>query len=159
MKTIKTEIKWAVIFIIMTLAWMVLELLTGLNDKYISKHEIFTNFIAIPAIAVYVFALLDKRNNYYNGAMNYKQGFISGLIITAIITIFSPLTQFITSTIITPAYFTNVINYTVETGKMTRDAAEDFFNLKNYIIQGLIGAPVMGIITTAIVAYFVKRKN
>jgi hypothetical protein len=42
---------------------------------------------------------------------------------------------------------------------MTRDAAEDFFNLKNYIIQGLIGAPVMGIITTAIVAYFVKRKN
>lgn len=159
MKTIKTEIKWAVIFVIMTFAWMLLELLTGLHGKYIDKHEIVTNFIAIPAIAVYVFALLDKRKNFYSGVMNYKQGFISGLIITGIITVFSPLTQYISSTIITPAYFTNVINYSVETGKMTRDAAEDFFNLKNYIIQGLIGAPVMGIVTTAVVAFFVKSKN
>jgi len=52
----KIEVKWAVIFVIMSLLWMVLEKLTGLHDKHIDKQMIYTNFIAIPAIAVYVFA-------------------------------------------------------------------------------------------------------
>jgi hypothetical protein len=113
MKKIKIEIKWAIIFVVMTLIWMVLEKLVGLHDEHIDKHPIYTNFIAIPAIAIYVFALLDKRKNFYKGAMTYKQGFITGLIITAIVTVLSPLTQYITSTIITPEYFPNMINYSV----------------------------------------------
>ena len=41
---------------------------------------------------------------------------------------------------------------------MSKDAALISFNLKNYIIQGLIGAPIMGILTTAIVAIFTRKK-
>lgn len=155
----KIEVKWAVIFVIMSLLWMVLEKLTGLHDKHIDKQMIYTNFIAIPAIAVYVFALLDKRKTFFSGQMTYKQGFISGLIITLIVTILSPLTQIITSKIITPDFFSNAIHYSVSTGYYTQEAAEKFFNLKNYIIQGLIGAPIMGIITTAIVAIFTRKTN
>jgi hypothetical protein len=157
MKTIKTEIKWAFIFIVMTLLWMVLERLSGFHSTHIDKHYIVTNFIAIPAIAIYVFALRAKRKNDYGGFMTYKQGFISGLIITAIVTVFSPLTQAITSLVITPDYFPNIIRYSVETGKMDQAAAEKYFNLSSYIVQGLIGAPVMGLITTAIVAVFAKK--
>jgi len=159
MKKIKIEIKWAIIFVVMTLIWMVLEKLVGLHDEHIDKHPIYTNFIAIPAIAIYVFALLDKRKNFYKGAMTYKQGFITGLIITAIVTVLSPLTQYITSTIITPEYFPNMINYSVETGKLTQVAAEEYFNLKNYLLQVIIGTPVMGILTTAIVAIFTRKKS
>ncbi len=158
MQNLKTEIKWATIFVVMTLLWMMLEKLFGLHDKYIDKHAIFTNFIAIPAILIYVLALIDKRKNDYNGRMTYKQGLISGLIITAIVTIVSPLTQYITSNVITPDYFPNVIKYSVESGKLSQQDAENYFNLKSYIIQGLIGAPVMGIITTLIVAFFTKKK-
>jgi len=158
MKKITTEIKWALIFVAMTLSWMLFEKLAGFHDANIDKHQIVTNFIAIPAIAVYVLALLDKRKRDYNGVMTCKKGFISGLIITAIVTILSPLTQVITSLLITPDYFKNVIEYSVSHGLKSREEAEKYFSLGSYIIQGLIGAPIMGIITTAIVAVFTMKK-
>ncbi|MCO5252299.1 MAG: DUF4199 domain-containing protein [Candidatus Kapabacteria bacterium] len=157
MNKYKIEIKWALIFAAMMLLWMLLEKVLGLHSEHIDKHAIYTNFVAIPAITLYVFALLDKRKNYFNGIMSYKNGVITGLIITLIVTILSPLTQYITSTMITPEYFPTIINYVVESGKMTHAAASDYFNLQSYMIQGLIGAPVMGIITTVIVAFFVKK--
>jgi len=135
MKNIKIEIKWAIIFSITLLVWMVLERLVGLHSVHIDKHMIYTNFFAIPAIAIYVFALLDKRKNFYNGIMTYKQGLIAGLIITLIVAALSPLTQYITSIYITPEYFPNVIEYVVSHGEMTQEAAEKQFNLQSYIIQ------------------------
>jgi hypothetical protein len=39
------------------------------------------------------------------------------------------------------------------------EAAEKYFNLKNFIIEGLIFAPIMGIFTSAIVAIFTKSKK
>lgn len=154
----KIEIKWAFIFISMMLLWMLLERLLGLHDQHIDKHMIYTNFVAIPSIIIYVFALLDKRKNFYNGKMTYLQAFISGLVITFIVTIFTPLSQFITSSIITPEYFTNAISYSVKTGMMTQEDAEAYFNLNSYIKQSVIGAPIMGILTSAIVAIFVRKK-
>jgi|SRR5690606_1524838 len=119
MKSVKIEIKWALIFVAMMLLWMLIEKLSGLHDAHIDKHAIFTNFIAIPAIVIFVFALLDKRKNFYGGVMTYKQGFISGLIITVIVALFSPLVQYIISAIISPNYFMNVIHYTVAQGHLT----------------------------------------
>lgn len=159
MNKYKVEIKWAIIFIVMLLLWMVMEKLTGLHDVHVDKHWIFTNFVAIPAIAIYVLALLDKRKSDYDGYMTYKQGFISGLIITIIVTIFSPLTQYIISTFITPDYFANMIEYTVTEWDMTREAAESNFNLQSYIVQALIGTPIMGLITTVVVAFFTKKNR
>lgn len=158
MKNYKIEIKWAVIFIVMMLIWMYIEKLVGLHDQHIDKHYIYTNFVAVFAIVIYVFALLDKRKNFYNGVMTYKQGFISGLIISLIVTLFSPLTQYITSEIISVDYFSNMIDYAVSEGQMTQVEAENYFNLKSYLIQVIIATPIMGIITTAIVAIFIKKK-
>ena len=157
MKNRRIEIKWALIFAVMSLVWMLLEKLVGLHDTHIDKHPIYTNLIAIPAIVIYVLALLDKRKNFYNGKMTYVQGLITGLIITAIVTVLSPLTQYITSTIITPEYFPNAIKYAVESGGMEQAPAEAFFNLKYYIILGLIGAPIMGLVTSLIVAIFTRK--
>lgn len=158
MKKLKIEIKWAIIFALMMLVWMLLERLFGLHDTYIGKHPIFTNFVAIPAVAIYVLALLDKRDNFYQGKMTYVQGLACGLIITLIVTILSPLTQVITSLVITPHYFENAIEYAVSEGKMTQSGAEEYFNLKSYIFQGLVGAPVMGLLTSIVVAFFTRKK-
>jgi hypothetical protein len=159
MKNVKIEIKWAIYFVLMTLSWMALERITGLSSTHIDKHAIYTNFIAIPAIAVYVLALLDKRKNFYNGVMTYKQGFVSGIIITLLVTLFSPLTQIFTSVVIVPEYFPNIIKHTVENGSMTQAEAESYFSLKSYIMQGLAGAPIMGFMTTALVALFTRSKT
>jgi hypothetical protein len=158
MSKYKIELKWALVFFVMVILWMIGEKLSGLHDTHLDKHMIYTNFIALPSIIVYLLALRDKRRNFYQGKMTYGQGFISGLIITAIYTILSPLSQYITSVYITPEYFTNVITYVVDHEMMTLEDAEAQFNLRNYIFQGLLFAPVMGIITSAIVAIF-TRKN
>lgn len=159
MKKFAIEIKWAFIFIIMMLLWMIMEKLTGLHDVNIDKHPIVTNFVAIPAILIYVLALLEKRKKSFSGYMTYLQGFVTGVTITVIVTIFTPLTQYITSEIISPDYFTNVINYSVENGYMTREAAEEEFNLSNYIIMSTFGAFVMGVVTSAIIAIFTIKKK
>ncbi|EAZ79463.1 DUF4199 domain-containing protein [Algoriphagus machipongonensis] len=159
MKNITIEIKWAVIFAVTALAWMVLEKSLGWHDVHIDQHATLTNIFAVPAIVIYVLALLDKKKNYYKGEMTYLQGFLSGVIISVIVAVLSPFTQYITLTYITPQYFENIIEYSVTTGELTREQAEDWFNMQSYIVQSVIGALIMGVITSAIVAIFVKSKK
>lgn len=158
MSKFRIEIKWAIIFSLATLLWMAFEKSMGWHDVLIEKHAIYTNFFAIIAITVYVLALLDKRKVDFKGKMNWKQGFISGIILSVIISLLSPVTQYITSTFITPEYFTNIIKFAVDSGKMTQEAAESYFSLKSYVIQSVFGALTMGIVTSAIVAFFVKKQ-
>src|SRR5690554_4467278 len=124
MGNVKIEFKWALIFSVMALLWMVLEKLSGLHGKYIDYHLYLTNLFAIPAIWVMVLALKDKKKNHYNGNMSYKQGLISGIFISIFIALMSPLSQWVISYIITPEYFPNVIKRSVEIGyfKTTAEA-------------------------------------
>ncbi|WP_460950526.1 DUF4199 domain-containing protein [Spirosoma daeguense] len=155
----RVEIKWAILFSIMVLAWMVLEKICGLHGKYIDYHLYLTNLFAIPAIWFMVLALIDKKKNFYGGKITYQQGLISGIILSILIALLSPLTQWITSYVITPDYFPNVIKRSVEIGYYKTTAeAEANFNYKNYAIQGAIGSLMMGIITTAIAMIFIRTK-
>jgi hypothetical protein len=160
MKRIKIELKWAIIFSVVGLLWMVLEKLCGLHGKYIDYHLYLTNLFAIPAIIVMVMALNNIKKRFYGGKMSYRQGLVSGIILTAFIALFSPLTQWITSYGITPEYFPNVIKRSVELGYYATTAeAEANFNYQNYAVQGVIGALAMGFVTTAIAMIFIRTKN
>ena len=135
------------------------EKLVGLHDEHIEQHMYYTNLIALPAIFIYYLALKEKKQKDYQGKMSYKQGFINGLLISLIVAFLSPLSQYITTTYITPQYFSTIIEYSVESGQMdSRAAAEAYFNLKNYILQSVIGALLMGLITSALVALLVRTK-
>jgi hypothetical protein len=160
MRNIKIETKWAIIFSVAGLLWMLLEKLSGLHDKYIDYHQYLTNLYAIPAIWIMVLALFDKKKNFYDGKMSYKQGLITGIILSVIIAALSPLTQWVTSYVISPEYFPNVINRSVELGYYkTIEEAQANFNFANYVKQGLIGALMMGIVTTAVAMIFVRTKK
>lgn len=160
MKNIKIELKWAIIFTIITLLWMVLEKLSGLHDKHIDYHLYLTNLFAIPAISLMVMALKEKKKNFHGGQISYKQGLISGIVLSILIALLSPLAQWITTYVITPEYFPNVIKRSVELGYyQTTAEAEANFNYKNYAIQGAIGALVMGIMTTAFAMIFIRTKQ
>ena len=157
MKNLKIELKWALIFVAMQLSWMLMEKLTGLHDTHIEKHAVFTNGVAILAFLIYALALLDKRKNHYQGKMTYLQGFVSGIWITLIVTLLTPITQYITSYWISPEYFDNMIAFSVSQGKMSQEEAESFFNFNSYLLQSTLFAPVAGIVTSAIVAIFTKK--
>lgn len=160
MNKIKIEIKWAVIFSIITLLWMFLEKISGLHSQFIEYHMFLTNLFAIPAIIMMVMALNDKKRNSYGGIISYKQGFISGIIISVFIALLSPFTQWIIAFKISPEYFPNIIKYSVELGHFSSTIeAEAYFNYESYAMQAAIGALVMGILTSAIAMIFIRTKD
>ncbi|GMN06617.1 hypothetical protein MTsPCn5_20060 [Croceitalea sp. MTPC5] len=158
MKKYATEVKWGVIFTVSALLWMVVEKTLGWHDAHIDKHAIYTNLFAVIAVALFVFALIEKRNKDLGGKMTWVQGFVSGIIISVVVAILAPLSQYITHEFITPDYFQNAITNAVENAGMTQENAETFFNFKSYVIQAAFGALGMGIVTSAIVALFVRKK-
>lgn len=157
MKQYRIEIKWGILFSLMTLLWMVMERYVGLHDSFIHNHSFYTNFIAIPSISIYFLALLDKRRSFYGGKMSYKKGFYAGLVITLVVTLLAPIVQYITSMYVTPDFFNNAIKYGVSTGKMSYEEASSYFNMQSYLLQSFVGAPIMGTITSAIVAIFTRK--
>lgn len=158
MKNYTIEIKWGVIFFVVALLWMYFEKAMGWHDVLISQHAIYTNIFGIFAIAIYLFAIYDKRKNYFQGKMSWKQGFVSGVILTIVVAILSPLGQYITHEFITPNYFENAIAYSAENSRMEKEDAKAYFNLQSYIIQSVSGALMMGVVTSAIAALILKRK-
>nr|WP_294937078.1 DUF4199 domain-containing protein [uncultured Flavobacterium sp.] len=158
MKNFTVEIKWAVLFALALLAWMFMEKSLGWHDVHIDKQPIYTIIFALIAILLYVLALKEKKRTIFNGQIDWKQGFISGILLTVFITILSPLTQYITYAIISPDYFKNAIQYSVLHKIMTQQAANEYYTLKSFIMQGVFDALSRGVVTSAIVAYFIKSK-
>ena len=157
MKKYELEIKWGVIFTVVQLAWVAVEKMLGWHDEGIANHAIYTNIFAVIAIILYFFALRSKRRQLGN-QMTWKEGFIAGAIISVIVAVLSPIAQLITHYIISPEYFSNAIEYAVESGKSTREEAESFFDIKTYLIISAVSALVLGLITSAIVAFFVRNR-
>ncbi|MBI6120027.1 DUF4199 domain-containing protein [Salegentibacter maritimus] len=158
MKNYQIEIKWGIIFFLISLVWMYFEKLMGWHDMLISKHPIYTNFFGLIAIAIYFFTMYDKRKNFFGGKMSWQQGFVSGVILSIIIALLSPIGQLITHYLISPDYFNNAIENSVARNTMQAEDAAAYFNLSSYIVQSIAGALMFGVVTAAIVALFVKRK-
>lgn len=159
MKKIAIEIKWGILFSVATLVWMIIENSVGLHDVYIGKQAIYTNLFGIVAIIIYGLAIREKKYLAYKGAITWQQGFLSGVLLSVVVSVLSPLVQYITFAFISPNFFSNIIRYYVEHKIQTQIQAENYFNLKSYILQGIFGALSMGILTAAIVSLFLKTKK
>jgi len=158
MKNRRLEIRWGIYFIAMQLSWMLLEKLFGFHDAKIEQHATVSMLVLIPSFLLYFLALRQKRLKDFGGKMSFKQGFVAGLIITATVTVLTPFSQLITSLVITPDYFGNMIAYAVDKGMMTQLEAEAEFNLTNYLLISTVFAPVAGIVTSAVMAALNMRK-
>lgn len=152
-----TELKWGLIFVAVTLLWMGLERLAGLHGPRIEHHATWTNLFAVPAIVVYVLALRDKRERDRGGTMTFGQGFVSGLFVTAVVAVLAPISQWLIHTVISPDYFANAIAAADRLSTSSRAEAEAYFNLGNYIRLSVAGALGMGVVTAAVVAFFVRN--
>ena len=138
---------------------MIFEKVMDWHDEFIDKHAIYTNIFGIIALGIYILALRDKRNNFFKGSITWRQGFVTGIILTIIITIFSPLSQYIVATYISPEYFDNMIEYSVQNKRMNLEQASTLYNLKSYIIQAIFSALVMGVGTAALAALIIRNKK
>lgn len=146
------EIKWALVFQLVFLLWMIGERTAGLHDTYIHLHPILTNLFAIPAIAVYILALANFKKDMSYPRLSFLSSFLFGLRTTLIIALISPLMQWLVSACISPDFFANAIEFTVQSGMKSRAEAELYFNLKSYLLMSVFGTLFMGILTSVLVA-------
>jgi len=160
MRRVQIEMKWAFIFTLAVLAWMLLEKLTGLHDRYIDHHMYLTNLFAIPAIVLMVLALKNKKKAFYGGNMSYRAGLLSGALLSLFIALLSPGAQWLTTYVISPEYFPNVIERSVALGYYdSTEAAAAHFNYANYAKMGAVSSFLMGVLTTAIAMIFLRSKK
>jgi hypothetical protein len=155
----RLEIKWGLVFAAMVAVWMGMEKAVGLHDRHIDKHMYYTSLILLPAVAVYLLALLDVRKSRYGGAMTYGQGFRYGLGLTVVIAILSPLNQALVSFVLSPAYFENAIRLSVDKGFLDLETARNKFTFGSYLVQGIIGALMTGAAMAAILSAFTRGKK
>ncbi len=153
------ELKWGIIFSIAMLLWLMVERLAGLHHQNIEYHFFLTNIFAIIAIAIYVLALRDKKQSLPEQKMTWLTGFISGVKLTLVVAIVAPLVQLIFHTTISPEIFDNMRHHAVASGMMSDMRAEEYFTLTAYIFQSIVGAIGLGLITSAIVAFFLRSKD
>lgn len=153
------EIKWAVIFTAASIAWMIVEKSVGLHDVQIGKQPAYTNLFGIIAILVFILAIREKKRAFYAKNMSWRQGFISGIYLSFFIAVLSPFAQFIIYNYVTPEFTNNMVQYMVSHNEMPRERAEAIFNMRSYILQAVSGSLSMGVLTSALVALFLKTKK
>ncbi|WP_339837577.1 DUF4199 domain-containing protein [uncultured Flavobacterium sp.] len=158
MEKFKIEVKWAVIFSVSLLIWMYFEKTMGWHDEKVKFQPIYTMLFGVITIIIFVLALVEKKKNYYHNKIDWKQGFLSGAILSLLIALLTPVVLFITFEYISPDYFTNIINYKTENSKMTLEDAQKYFSLSNYMYTNTFSTLSNGIVVSAIISYFIKSK-
>ncbi len=155
----KIEIKWAFIYTIASLAWMVFEKEMGWHDVNISQQPLYSLLFSFIGIIIYYFALQEKKNVSYNTNIHWKEAFVSGAIMTVFITVLSIPVFYLTVNVISPTFFSNMINYAVASKVYTLEQAESYFNTQSYLLQIVGGSLSMGIVTSAVIAYIIQTKK
>lgn len=154
MKKFAIEIKWGIRYTFCYLAWAMLEKSLGLFGENMSYYMLSSLIFYLFAGLLYTLALKEKKKHYFNGNMDWKQGCATGLYMTIVIALLMPLTQAALHEIIAPEFFENMINASKD-----KVSARSYFNLKSYIIQSIFFALSIGMVISAIVAYFVQTKK
>ena len=159
MNKIGIELKWAAFITSYTCLWAALE-------KALGYHKDFSN-VMVMAFLYYVIltfiwaiAFVDKKKSIGKGVVwEYKSAFKFGLLLTGLLTILSPISQYIIYESISPDYFQNVIEYQLSKGHQTRENLELIHNINFAIRQGVMNTLSLGVIFSALYAWIFKTKT
>lgn len=158
MKKIYIELKWAVIFSITLLCWILFEKTMGWNKEQFEDFWWLTLFFAPFAVLMYLLALREKRRRVFGGEMTWIQGFISGVIISLFAALLSPLTEYVAYNFFTPDYFNTIAESSVTNDLMARTKMNNLLHINNYRWQSAFGLFGFGVLNSVIAAFFVRKR-
>ena len=160
MKKFSIEFKWAAIATLFALIWMFIVKALGFHEvekiRYVVGFDLLFNLVLI---IFYYAALRQKKNDFFHGVANWQQIFLSGLVLCVMITFFFPIIQYITYEQVSP-YFMDTLYEAISTQtnlgieEAQKNASFDLF-LRNGVTNNLS----FGVVTVAILAYFLKTKD
>ena len=153
----KTELKFAIIYVVASFLWNCIEYLTGLQSTRIGLHPYFvTPFYILLTAIVYYLAVREKRAGL-SGKIGFGKALVTGVVLSVLILALNPIAFYVFNTFVNPDFFSDFARYKIETENMPRSAAEAYYNFNNLLIQGSIYRLVMGLVAAFITSWFMKR--
>jgi hypothetical protein len=153
----KTEIKFAILYVVASFLWSCIEYFTGLESTHINLHPYFvTPFYVLLTAVIYILALREKRA-ILGGKVTFGKAFATGIILSVFILVLNPVSFYLFNTFINPGFFKDFALYKIQTENMTRAAADAYYNFNNLLIRGSLYRLVMGIVATILISSFIKK--
>lgn len=159
MNNIGIQLKWAAIITAFSCIWAAIE-------KALGYHNDFSNILAIAFVYyiiltfLWAFAFIDKKKSLgKNAEWEFKSALKFGLLLTALLTVLNPISQYIIYESISPDYFNNIIEYQSSKGVQTKESLELIHNINFSIRQGVMNALSLGVIYTALYSWVFKTKK
>src|SRR4030095_1377803 len=155
----KTEIKYALIYVFASFIWDCIEYAAGLHSARIDIHPYFvTPFFIILTIGIFIFAIREKRQEP-GGNITFVKAFITGMIITFLIILFNPFFLYAYSHYVNIDFYNAFIQYEVRSGKSTLKEAEEYYNFLNFVVRGSLYRLIMGLLAALLVSIFIKKSS
>jgi hypothetical protein len=159
MKQFSIELKWAFNFFIASMLWMMLEKFLGYHDDKIQYQPLFSMLFGFVTLVIYIFALKDKKINFYHNQMNWREGFVSGLTLSLVIALFTTMIEYTKHHVISPYFLETMQKIIVEQNKMTLENAENFFTFSNSLSQSIFYVISFGSVLAALISLVIKSKD
>lgn len=159
MKKFSIEFKWAALATLAALIWMFLEKYLGYHDEKIRFQIGFSLLFNIPLIGIYYLALKEKKKEFYNNIITWRQVFFTGIVLCIMISLFYPIIQYITFMQVSPNFINHLVNEVVAKGGMTLEDAQTNISFDVYLRQGVSSNLSTGVVVSAILAYFLQTKK
>lgn len=151
-----TTLRFSIMFALVSLSWLIMEYLVGLQTVHIDQFLVYDNLFFIPAVAIMVWALRYRRAEM-GSAWNYWEGLKLGGIMGVLVGLLSIPSLYFFFTYVNPGFFEDFIAFSVGSGEATPDEAAAYFNFKSYATQSALFAPVAGLVTNAIAGIFYRE--
>jgi len=148
------------------MVWLFLSYYLGMHDEGIVMLQLMTMIAVLISVIGFLMALRALTRKFPE--TEYLEGIRSGAIIAGISALFAALAQFIYFQWINPERTQQMVEliraYYLESGLSENEAnqfaegAETTYGMVSYMIQGALGALLIGMISTAIMMLFLRRR-
>jgi uncharacterized protein DUF4199 len=159
MKKFAIEIKWAIRYIFVYIAWIFLEKYTGAYDAHFENYFLLSFGFYVLAFLIYLMAIKEKKIHYFGNNMDWKQGSISGIYMTVFIAILMPFAQIVIHKSIAPEFFPNMIKRSLANKNANPETIKELYNLTGYIWQTVILTLSVGVIYAAAASRVLRNKD
>ncbi len=158
MKKFAVEIKWGIRYAFLWILWLFIEKSSGYYETKISDYALYSLLFIVVTLFVYYVAIKEKKKEFFKNDMSWKQGCVTGIFLTIVMAILTPVCQIIFHKAIAPEFFPNMIEYSISKGN-SREIAENYFNLSSFIIQNVFSTLSLGVVISAIMALLLQTKT
>jgi len=163
-----SEIRSGIAISVAGFLWLLLELFLGLHTSRIIYWPFFTWMsIIIPITGLY-WAAKAKRDRFYHGKISFIQSAKTGIIVTAVSSIISPLLSWFYVSVVNPFYFSTMITHekqkieelnlsSLEEKSFKINEAYLEYNVSTYLIKSFLTMLIIGLVLSLIIAALIKK--